>query len=78
MHNTFQDELRKHKGDIVPTKNILHKAFIERLKKQIAPEASSSSTGGTDSSDEDVCSEELMKEIEVNFDELFANIDEDD
>lgn len=74
----FQDELGKLKGDTVPIKNSSHKAFIERLKKQVSSDDSSSSTGGTDSSDDDVCSEELMKELEAKFDELFANLDDDD
>ncbi len=77
MHNKrFQDELGKVKGDTVPIKNSSHKAFVERLKKQVSPDDSSSSTGGAGSSDDDVCSEELMKEMEVN--ELFANLDDDD
>ena len=79
VHNKrFQDELGKLKGDAVPIKNGSHKAFIERLKKQVSSDDSSSSTGGADSSDDDVCSEELMKELEAKFDELFANLDDDD
>lgn len=74
----FQDELGKFKGDAVPIKNSSHKAFVERLKKQVSSNNSSSSTGGADSSDDDVCSEELMKELEAKFDELFANLDDDD
>lgn len=77
MHNKrFQDELGKLKGDAAPIKNSSHKAFVERLKKQVSSDDSSSSTGGVDSSD-DVCSEELMKELEAKFDELFANLDDD-
>lgn len=79
MHRKrFQDELGKLKGDAVPIKNSSHEAFIERLKKQVSSDDSSSNTGGTDSSDDDVCSEELMKELEAKFDELFANLDDDD
>lgn len=79
MHNKrFQDELGNFKEDAVPIKNSPHKAFVERLKKQISSDDSSSSTGGADSSDDDVCSEELMKELEAKFDELFANLDDDD
>ena len=79
MHRKrFQDELGKLKGDTVPIKNSSHKAFIERLKKQVSSDDSSSSTGGTDSSDDDVSSEVLMKEQEAKFDELFANLDDDD
>ncbi|WP_143256374.1 hypothetical protein [Anaeromassilibacillus sp. An172] len=74
----FQDELGKLKGETVPIKNSSHKAFIERLKKQVLSDDSSLSTGGTDSSDDDVCSEELMKELEAKFDELFSNLDDDD
>lgn len=71
----FQDELGKLKGDTVPIKNNSHKAFIERLKKQVS---SDSSTVGADSSDDDVCNEELMKELEAKFDELFADLNDDD
>lgn len=79
MYNKrFQDELGKFKGDTVPIKNSSHKAFVERLKKQVSSDNSSSSTGGADPSDDDVCSEELMKELEAKFDELFANLDDDD
>lgn len=79
MHRKrFQDELGKHKGDTVPIKNSSHKAFIERLKKQVSSDDSSSSTGGADSGDDDVCSEELMKELEAKFDELFADLNDDD
>ncbi len=79
MHNKkFQDELGKLKGDTVPIKNNPHKAFVERLKKQVSSDETSINTGDTDSSDDDVCSEELMKELEVKFDELFANLDDDD
>lgn len=79
MHRKrFQDELGKLKGDTVPVKNSSHKAFIERLKKQVSSDNSSSNTGGADSSDDDVCSEELMKELEVTFNELFAKLDDDD
>lgn len=79
MHRKrFQDELGKHKGDTVPIKNSSHKAFIERLKKQVSSYDSSSSTGGADSGDDDVCSEELMKELEAKFDELFADLNDDD
>lgn len=79
MHNKrFQDKLEKLKGDTVPIKNSSHTAFVERLKKQVSSDDSSSSTGGADSGDDDVCSEELMKELEAKFDELFANLDDDD
>ena len=79
MHSKrFQDELGKLKGDTVPIKNSAHKAFIERLKKQVSSDISSSSTGGVDSRDDDVCIEELMRELESKFDVLFANIDDDD
>ena len=79
VHNKrFQDELGKFKGDAVPIKNSSHKAFIEKLKEQVSSDDSSSSTGDADSSDDDVCSEELMKELEAKFDELFANLDDDD
>lgn len=79
MHNKrFQDELGKFKGDAVPIKNSSHKAFIEKLKEQVSSDASSSSTGDADSCDDDVCSEELMKELEAKFDDLFANLDDDD
>ena len=74
----FQDELGKLKSDTVPIKNSSHKAFIEILKKQVSSDDFSSGTGGTDSSDDDVCSEELMKELEAKFDESFANLDDDD
>lgn len=78
MHNKrFQDELGKFKGNAVPIKNSSHKAFIEKLKEQVSSDDSSSSTGGADLGDDDVCSEELMKELEAKFDELFANLDDD-
>lgn len=78
MHNKkFQDELGELKGDIVQIKNNQHKAFVERLKKQVSSDESSSNAGGADSSDDDVCSEELMKEMEAKFDELFADLDDD-
>lgn len=79
MHRKrFQDELGKLKGDTVPIKNNSHKAFIERLKKQVSSDDSYSSTVGADSSDDDVCNEELMKELEAKFDELFADLNDDD
>lgn len=78
MHRKrFQDELGKLKGDAVPIKNSSREAFIERLKKQVSSDDSSSNTGSADSSDDDVCSEELMKALEAKFDELFANLDDD-
>ena len=78
MHRKrFQDELGKLKGDAVPIKNSSHEAFIGRLKKQVSSDDSSSNTGSADSSDDDVCSEELMKALEAQFDELFANLDDD-
>lgn len=79
MHNKrFQDELGKFKGDAVPIKSSSHKAFIEKLKEQVSSDDSSTSTGSADLNDDDVCSEELMKELEAKFDELFANLDDDD
>ena len=79
MHNkNFQDELGKFKGDAVQIKNSSHKAFVERLKKQVLSDDSSSGTGYTDSSDDDVCSEDLMREIEAKFDKLFVDLDDDD
>lgn len=78
MHNKkFQDELGKLKGDALPIENNPHKAFVERLKKQVSSNESSSSTVEPDSSGDDVCSEELMKELEAKFDALFANLDDD-
>ena len=78
MHRKrFQDELGKLKGDAVPIKNSSHEAFIERLKKQVSSDDSSSNTLSADSSDDDVCSDELMKALEAKFDELFANLDDD-
>jgi hypothetical protein len=78
VHNKeFQDELGQFKGDTVLVKNNLHKAFVERLKKQVSSNDSSSNTGCTDSSN-DMCSEELMKELEAKCDELFWNPDDND
>ena len=79
MHNRkFQDELGKLKGNTVPIKNSPHKVFVEKLKKQVSFDESSSNTMDADSSDNDMCSEELMKELEAKFDELFADLDDDD
>ena len=80
MHNKeFQDELGKFKGDtVVSVKNSALNAFIEKLKEQVSSDDFSSNTGGADSSDNDVCSEDLMKELADKFDELFANLDDDD
>ena len=66
MHNKrFQDELGKFKGDAVQNKNSSHKAFVERLKKQVLSDDFFSGTGYTDSS-------------EVKFDKLFVDLDDDD
>lgn len=78
VHNKkFQDELGQFKRDTVPVKNNSHQAFIERLKKQVSTDEPSS-----DPKDADVCddafSEELLKELEAKFDELFANLDDND
>ena len=79
MHNKrFQKELGKFEGGTVSINNSAHKAFIERLKKQISSDDSSSTTVGADSNDGVVCSKELMKELEVKFDELFVDLDDDD
>ena len=78
MHKKrFHDELGKFRRDAAPIKNSSHKAFIEKLKEQVSSD-DSSSTGGADSSDDNVCSEELTKELEAKFDGLFANLDDDD
>jgi hypothetical protein len=76
-NNRFQDELGKFKGDAVSVNNSSHKAFVERLKKQVTVDDPSSSTGDADPSEGVVCSEELMKELEVRYDEIFADIDDD-
>ena len=79
MHNkSFQDNPETTKGDAVPIKNSSHRAFIEKLKKQVLSDAPSSGTGDADPGDNDACSEELMKELEAKFDELFAVLDDDD
>lgn len=78
MHDKkFQDELGKIKGDDVPIKNTPHKAFLESLKKQVSLDDPPIS-GGVESRNDNVENEELMKEIEAKFDELFANLDDDD
>ena len=74
----FKDGLRKHKGSIVPIKNNPNKAFIAKLKKQILSNDDSSSAVDSESDDTDAFSEELMKELEAKFDELFADLDDDD
>lgn len=75
MHDReFQEEFGKYKVDSEPTKNSSHKAFVEKLKKQISSDDSSSSAGG----DDDVCSEELMKELGSKIGEFFVDIDDCD
>ena len=79
VHNrSFQHELGNIKGQAIPIKNNPHKAFVEKLKKLVTSDESSSNTGNADSSDDDVCSEELMKELEAEFDELFADYYDDE
>ena len=72
----FQDKRGKFKGDAVQNKNSSHMAFVERLKKQVLSDDSFSGTGYTDSSDDDVCSEELMREIEAKSDNFFVDSEE--
>lgn len=79
MHNKiFQDELRKYKEDATPTESNPHKAFVERLKKQVSSDEASSNTEKTDSSDDSVYLEESAKDTEASFDNLFADFDDDD
>lgn len=66
MYNkSFRVEGEKSKGDTAPIKNNPNKAFIEKLKKQLAPDEFSSQASGEDSSDGVVFSEDLMRELEV-------------
>lgn len=79
MHNRkFQNELGKFRGENSVEKNP-HKAFVERLKKQVLlDESSTEATDGTSVTDDDVCSKEIMKKLEAKFDELFVDLDDDD
>lgn len=78
VHNkSFQDEIGKIKEDSAQVKNSSHKAFIEKLKKQISSDIYSSSAKDTNSGDNNVCSEELAKALDAKFDKLFANLDDD-
>lgn len=57
-----------------------HKVFVEKLKKQVSSDTHSPGSDSVSSSttDEDVCSDEIMRELEAKFDQLFANLSDDD
>lgn len=74
----IQNELRKLKGDTGSIKNSSHEAFVEKLRKQVSSDDSSSSTGDTDLSYVDVNSEEFKSWLGAKFDELFESSDDDD
>lgn len=54
-----------------------HKAFVEKLRSQAAFDSISSADAPTALSNDGLYSEELMKELEVKFDALFANLEDD-
>lgn len=60
-------------------KNISHQAFVDKLKKQLITDTHGPVNDSyNNSSSADVCQEDIMKELERKFDELFGDLDDDD
>ena len=78
MHKKcFNDDLKKYDGVSLQNASNSHRTFIEDLKKQISP-TPSSFNAEYDEPDDDSLDEETLKALEKKFDELFADLDDDD
>lgn len=74
----FQDDLKKQAGFPPRNASNSHRAFIEDLKKQVLPTPSRFNVENDESDDDGILDEESLKVLEKKFNELFADLNDDD
>lgn len=79
MHNEkVQNSISGYKGEDEAVKKDPHKEFVKGLRKQIITKKGSTEEDSTRTKKLNSEYKKIKKELEAKFDEIFADLDDDD